>query len=78
MIGTGQPKVAGIITIKNPCPKCGSAMFQIPCKCPQRRAGWAVCAKCLSSKCGHIMGTQKRRGRGGRRGKLGTPSPWDD
>lgn len=67
MIGTAQPKIDGIIVIKTPCPKCGSAMFQIPCKCPQRRAGWAICAKCINPKCVHIIGVQKRRGHRGRK-----------
>lgn len=68
MIGTGQPnQVAGINIAKVPCSKCGSAMFIIPCKCPQRRAGWATCAKCINPKCAHIQGLQKRQGRRGRR-----------
>lgn len=71
MIGTGQPQVAGIITIKSPCPKCGSAMFQIPCKCPQRRQGWAICAKCFNPGCGTIIGVQKRKN--ARRGRVRNP-----
>lgn len=67
MIGTAQPKVDGIIVIETPCPKCGAAMFQIPCKCPQRRAGWAICAKCINPKCAHIKGIEKRRGPNRRR-----------
>jgi hypothetical protein len=67
MISTAQPKVAGIITIETPCPKCQSRMFQIPCKCPQRRQGWAICAKCFNPKCGTIVGIKKRREHRGRR-----------
>lgn len=44
-----------------PCPRCGKPMIVIPCKCPFRRKGWALCAKCLNPACAHQMGLVKRR-----------------
>ena len=60
----------GIEIAPNPCPKCGGKMFKIPCKCPFRRKGWALCAKCLNAACGYQMGLVKR-GRRDRTNSLG-------
>ena len=57
-MGTGQ-KVAGIKIVEPKCPKCGGPMFRITCKCPFRRKGWALCAKCLNPACAHTMGLVK-------------------
>jgi len=42
------------------CPRCGSKMMRRPCPCPFRRAGWAICAKCVNRKCGMTVGLKKR------------------
>lgn len=51
----------GIQIAEQPCPRCGGRMMRIPCKCPFRRQGYAVCAKCLNPACAHQVGLVKRQ-----------------
>ncbi|MFA5377901.1 MAG: hypothetical protein WC455_19280 [Dehalococcoidia bacterium] len=53
--------VAGINIPDVKCAKCGGPVFEIPCKCPFKRKGWARCAKCLNPKCAHQQGLVKNK-----------------
>jgi hypothetical protein len=60
MVMHAHKKVAGLSFAPIPCPRCGGKLFIIPCKCPFRRKGWAICAKCLNPACAHQIGLVKR------------------